>query len=106
MGTRKLSQMSLLYLASKKVYYYCVNAIKNFIKGGFWYCTCDKFQGCVKQNRCSSYCYICKITETYCKQGKDKPILKLIKFATAFFEDLKLCYDFDNSVNYFWWHDY
>lgn len=67
MGTGKLSKISLLYLASKKVYYYCVNAINNFIKDGFWYGTCDEFQRCLKQNGCRSYCYICKIAEIYCK---------------------------------------
>ena len=43
MGTGKLSKLGLLYLASKKVHYYCVNMINSFTEDGFWYYTCDKF---------------------------------------------------------------
>ena len=36
-----ISKMSLLYFASRKVYYECVNVILNLEKGEHWYCTCD-----------------------------------------------------------------
>ena len=32
--------------------------------------------------------------------------LELIKFAIEFFNEIKLCYDFDNSITFFWKKDY
>lgn len=60
-----ISKISLLYFASKKVYYECVNAILNLEKNGHWYCTCDNFHCCGKQNGQLEYCHICRMTQLY-----------------------------------------
>ena len=59
-----ISKISLLYFASKKVYYECVNAILN-LENGHWYCTCDNFHCYAKQNGQLEYCHICRMTQLY-----------------------------------------
>ena len=101
------SKTTLLYWTSKQVYYNCINASINFTNNGYWYCY--KFQGCRKQNGQRSYCYVCRVLETYCQQDfekvKDNPI-NLIKLALAFFEAVHLCQDFNKTIDYFWVCDY
>ena len=101
--------MILLYLASKQVYYNCINASINFTNSRYWYCTCYKFQGCRKQNSQQSYCYICGILGTYCQQdfekAKNNPN-KLLTFRLLFLKEVHLCQDFDKTIDYFWMCDY
>ena len=101
--------MTLLHLALKQVYYHCINTCLNFISSGYWHCTCDKFQGCRKRNGERVYCYICRDLKTYGQWDfetvKDE-LIKLIKLALAFFEGVKSCPDFDETIDYFWMCDY
>ena len=60
---KKLFYMkTLLYLASREVYYQCYKIIKHFIHSSYWYCLCDRYQGCWRGPypvAGNGYCCIC-----------------------------------------------
>ena len=65
-----------------------MNAALNFTKDTFWYCSCDKFQGCECRNGYRGHCYISRVINAYCENDFEKvkkdPI-KLRELAYAFF---------------------
>ena len=99
----------LQYLTSKVVFYECLNSILVFQSDGFYYCPCDQFSSCKSYIGCRGYCYICRISDHFSTSTieniKYDP-LELIKFAIELFNQIKLCYEFDNSINFFWKKDY
>ena len=53
---------TLLYLASREVYYQCYKIIKHFIHSSYWYWLCDRYQGCWRGPypvAGNDYCCIC-----------------------------------------------
>ena len=65
------------------------------------------FSGCENYVGHRGYCFVCQINNTYCsydfEEIKYQPV-KLFKLATEFFKDIRLCYKFDKSLN-FWSED-
>ena len=104
----------LEYLTSKVIFYECLDSILVFQSDGFYYCTCNQISGCKNYIGCKGYCHICRnfdyFSTSTIEKIKHNP-LELIKFATELFNEIKLCYEFDNSINFFWrkgyrWRDY
>ena len=97
--------LSLEFITSKIVFYKCLN---NFNSDGHYYCCCDSFSGCENYIGHKFYCFVCRINDTYCsydfEETKYQPA-KLIKLAMEFFEDFRLCYEFDETL-VFWNKDY
>ena len=65
---------SLLFLASRKVYYGCYLIIEHFVYSAFWYCLCDEYQGCLREDYALNYrsatlgvdyCSICRTFRHY-----------------------------------------
>ena len=99
----------LEYLTSKMVFYECLNGILVFQSDGFYYCTCNQISSWKNYIGCKGYCHICRhfdyFSTSTTKKIKHNP-LELIKFATELFNEIKLCYEFDNSINFFWRKSY
>ena len=71
-------------LASKVVFYECLNTILVFESDGYYYCSCDQFSGCESYVRSSGYCFVCQITANYSWKDFEKIKYqsdKLINFA-------------------------
>ena len=52
---------SLIYLASLEVYYHCYKIIEHFIHSSYYYCLCDRYQGCLREPfGGEDYCCVCK----------------------------------------------
>lgn len=99
----------LEYLASKVVFYECLNSILVFHSDGYYYCSCDKFSGCRNNIGHEGYWYICRFCDHYSSSDLQKIKYepdKLINFSFALFNDIKLCYEFNKSINFFWKKDY
>ena len=47
---------SLSFLASQEVYYSCYQIIEHIVHSAFWYCLCDRYQGCLREESLLSYC--------------------------------------------------
>ena len=86
------------------MYYYVLNLASIFESSGYYYCTCDRFQGCRHQNGEENYCSICKFKiDYYPKEIKKyinpKDIANLYKKIK---ESLKECVMFDWTIHNFW----
>ena len=56
------------YLASREVYYHCYKSIEHFIYSSYYYCLCDKYQGCLQRPypiAGKDYCCVCR-THVHC----------------------------------------
>ena len=54
--SRKMNNIkSLLFLASREVYYACYRIIEHFVYSAVWYCLCDEYQGCLREDCVLSY---------------------------------------------------
>ena len=69
---------SLSFLASQEVYYSCYRIIEHFVHSAFWYCLCDRYQGCLREESVLSYgsatlgadyCYISRTLNHYMLKG-------------------------------------
>ena len=76
----------LEYLISKVFFHECLNSILVFQSDGYYYCSCEGF------SRYSSYDV---------KEIMYQP-LKLIRFAFELFNNIRLCYEYEETVNFFW----
>ena len=45
----KTLKMIVTYLASLEVYYHCDKIIEHFIHSSYYYCLCDRYQGCLRK---------------------------------------------------------
>lgn len=72
------------------------------------YCKCNLIFGCENYVGYRGYCFIYWINNTYCsyvfKQITYQSI-EFLKLASELLEDIRLCYEFDQSLN-FWTEDY
>ena len=68
----------LSFLASQEVYYSCYRIIEHFVHSAFWYCLCDRYQGCLREESVLSYgsptlgadyCCICRTLNHYKLKG-------------------------------------
>ena len=58
---KKIYIKPLTYLASLEVYYHCYKIIEYFIYSSYYYCLCDRYQGCLRQPfGGEDYCCVCK----------------------------------------------
>ena len=63
---------TLSFLASREVYYHCYRIIKHFIHSSFWYCLCDRYQGCTRGPETvtgNDFCSACR-THAHCTLKK------------------------------------
>ena len=59
---------TLTYLASLEVYYQCCKILEHFTYSSFWYCICDKYQGCLRGPypvAGREYCCVCRTHAHY-----------------------------------------
>ena len=65
---------SLLFLASREVYYACYRIIEHCVYSAFWYCLCDEYQGCLREDCMlrygsatsgADYCCVCRTFRHY-----------------------------------------
>lgn len=91
----------LEYVAPKVVFYECLNSILVFQSDGYYYCTCDNFSGCKSYVGYRGYCFICQFSDHF-SSVKVETIKyqsrELINFTSEFFNDIKLCYEYDESI--------
>ena len=105
----KYTARKLEYLTSNVVFYECLNSILVFQSNGYYFCSCNKISSCEDYVSHEGYCYICRFCDHYSssdlQKNKYEPV-KLIKFALELFNSIKLCYEFDESIEFFWKKDY
>ena len=86
-----------------------LNSILVFQSDGYFYCTCNQFSGCQNYIGYKGYCYICRFCDHYpsyyIEKIKCEPA-KLANVAFELFDEIKLCYEFDKSIDFFWKKDY
>ena len=103
----------LKHLALSQIFYQLLNTFYIFIYNSFFYCCCDKFQGCRSKPvngmiADRNFCYLCRVKVTY----DEEKILKLLKITSVYNtfielkQDIQLCIDFDPSCNNFWIYHY
>ena len=72
---------SLSFLASQEVYYSCYQIIEHFTHSAYWYCLCDEYQDCLREESVLScglptlgadYCCICRTLKHYKLGGLNK----------------------------------
>ena len=94
----------LEYLASKAVFYECLNNILVFQSGGYCYCSCEDFSGCESYIRHTGCCFIGSFLDYYSSDKvetiKYQP-REVINFAREIFNSIKLCYEYDESIDFF-----
>ena len=59
---------TLSFLASREVYYHCYRIIKHIIHSSFWYCLCDRHQGCMRGPEPvagNEFCSVCRTHARY-----------------------------------------
>ena len=70
---------------------------------------CKEFSGCSNYIGYQGYCYICRFCDHYSsfdvERIKYEPT-KLIIFALGLFNDMRLCQEFDITIDFFWEKDY
>ena len=95
---------SLQYLTAGKVHYYIVNLAYIFEFSSFYYCSCEKFQGCCFANGEENYCYICQFRVKYnwIKIEKTSNPFRIEKIYKALKESLKECIKCDPTLDQFW----
>ena len=100
----KYTARKLEYLASKAVFYECLSSILVFQSDGYFYCTCNQFTGCQNYIGYKGYCYICRFCDHYSPFYIEKvnyEPAKLANFAFELFNEIKLCYEFNKSIDFF-----
>ena len=84
---------NLKSLASKFLFYECLNSVLVFESVGFYYYSCDDFWGCKIFGGHRGYCFICQLRNSYSSHEfekiKHRPN-KLINLAFQLFNDIKL----------------
>ena len=87
----------------KTIFFECLNAVSVCASEGQYYCKWDLFSGCENYVGHRRYCFVCWINDTYfCydfEEIKYQPV-KLFMLATELFEDNRLCYGFNKSLNF------
>ena len=64
---------SLVYLASREVFYHCFGIIENFAYYSQDYCLCSMYQGCARGLLVrKDYCCVCRISEHYSLERLNK----------------------------------
>ena len=95
-------------MAAEKIYYYVLNLAYIFHFSSWYYCLCERFQGCVFKNGEDLYCFICRFKMEY--NPKDIEEIKCTKkienIYLAMKEDLKKSINFDQSIDNFWLHNF
>ena len=80
----------------------CLNAVSICASNRQYYWQCHLFSGYESYVGHRGYCFVCWIIETYCPYNFEKIKDKtFIKIAAKLFKDIKWCYDFDKTLN-FW----
>ena len=64
----------LEYIAAKKVFYYTLNLAYIFQYSSWYYCTCNRFQGCRLENGEKDYYYISRFQNNYHSEKINKCI--------------------------------
>ena len=105
----KYTARKLEYLAPKVVFYECLSSILVFQSDGYFYCTSNQFSGCQNYIGYKGYCYVCRFCDHYSsfyiEKVKYEPA-KLANFAFELFNEIKLCNEFNKSIDFFWKKDY
>ena len=99
---------TLLFPASKTVFFQYLNTVCVFNAEGYYYCSCDSLSRYKNYAGHGGYCVICRINDTYYsydfERVKYQPV-ELVRLASEFLDDLRLCCKFDKTLN-FWIKDY
>ena len=84
------------YLAAKRGYYYILNLACIFGFSSWYYCTCEKFQGCCLPNLEENYCFICQFKVEFNPYETEKIIepLKIVEIYKSMKKKLKKMYRF------------
>ena len=94
----------LEHMAPEIIFYYILNLLYIFKYDSWYYCSCNRFQGCQYRNGEEFYCFICQFWLEYYPRDIEK-ILDTQKIANIYLSmkrDLKKCIDFDPSISTFW----
>ena len=108
------SVKSLTYIGSWKVFYHSYKIVEHFPYRSYWFCFCDRYQGCVQEpfagEEEEDYCCVCRARNHYSLKKLEKikhGSFKLEKYylnilrdlrvdpTTCFWED-EFCYQFRN----------
>ena len=94
----------LEYMAAEMIFYYILNLSYIFQYSSWYYCSCNRFQGCQYRNGEEFYCFICQFQLEY-NPRDTKKIFDTQKIANIYLsmkKDFKICIDFDPSISSFW----
>ena len=83
---------NLNYMAAETIFYYILNILYIFQNISYYYCTCEKFQGCQFKNGEEFCCFICQFQLEYQPKDIEKifGIQKIINIYLSMKEDLTL----------------
>ena len=67
----------MTYIASREVFYHCCRITEHFTYSSYWFCLCDKYQGCVREPFAGDegkedYCCVCRACNHYSLKKLDK----------------------------------
>ena len=84
--------MSLSYLAALKVYFLCFNIVRHFTQISYFYCLCDRCQGCKTgffPNNFRGYFCVCRTKNHYTLERLEKTKRDLFQLEKRYWELLK-----------------
>ena len=100
---------SLVYLASREVFYHCFGIIDSFAYYSQDYCLCFLYQGCARGLLArKDYCCICRISEHYSLERLNEikhNSFKLERFQLRILRDVAEMLSIEPTV-FFWKNDY
>ena len=95
---------SLSYLVALKVYFLCHNTVRHFKQSSYFYCLCDRYQGCetgFSSNNSRGYCCVCRTKNHYTLEKLEKiehNLFQLEKFYLELLKDLNEIVTVDSTV--------
>ena len=93
----------LEYMAAEMIFYYILNLSYIFQYSSWYYCSCNRFQGCQYRNGEEFYCFICWFQLEYNPRDIEKIFntQKIAKIYLSMKKGFKKCIDFDPSISTF-----
>ena len=81
---------SLVYLASREVFFHCYGIIRNFNESAHRYCLCDGYQGCLRElSARRDYCCVCRFRKEYRLEDLHNVESNIFKFEKYCLNNLK-----------------